>query len=78
MNFDFSAATVKKTVRTFVQAFIAVYGGTNLINALGGTTQFDPALLRSAAAAGLVAVATFLWNAVLDPSPIPSLTEGEK
>lgn len=73
MNFDFSQATLKKGVRTFVQAFIAVYGGTNLINALGGSTQFDPALLRSAAAAGLVAIATLLWNAFLDPSPVPSL-----
>lgn len=73
MKLDFSPATWKKVARTFVASFITVYGGTNLVNALGGATQFDPQLLRSAAVAGGIAVATLLWNAFLDPSPVPSL-----
>jgi hypothetical protein len=73
VNIDLSAATWKKVVRVFVQAFIGLYGGTNLIGLIAGSQPVDVGALRAAAAAGFVAVITFLWNAVYDPSPVPSL-----
>jgi hypothetical protein len=75
---DFSNVDAKgvarRVIRTFLQAFIATYGGANLIAALGGSEEFDVSLLRSAAVSGLVALASLIWNTVLDPSPIPSIT----
>lgn len=69
----FNAALVKKVVRVFVQAFIGLYGGANLVGLLAGSQPVDVGALRAAGAAGLVAVITFLWNGFLDPSPLPSL-----
>ena len=63
----------KRVVRTGVMAFIGVYGGANLINLLGGSSSFNVSLARSAGAAALAAVVSLLWNALLDPSPVPSL-----
>jgi hypothetical protein len=69
VNLDLSAATWKKVVRVFVYSFLGVYGAPAIIGAL--------AALRSAAVAGLVAVIALFWNAVMDPSPIPSLNPEE-
>jgi hypothetical protein len=54
-------------------SFIGVYGGANLVNALGGSSGFNVSLARSAGAAALVAVVSLLWNLFLDPSPVPSI-----
>jgi hypothetical protein len=73
VKLDFSPATWKKVVRTFVAAFVGLYGGSNLIGVISGSQPLDPTALRAAAAAGFIAVVTLLWNAFLDPSPVPSL-----
>lgn len=73
MNIDLSATTWKKVVRVFGYAFVGMYGGSNLIGALSGSQPVDTNALRAAAVAGLVAVVALVWNAVIDPSPIPSL-----
>jgi hypothetical protein len=64
---------VKRVVRTAAMSFIGVYGGANLVNAVGGSAAFNVSLAKSAAAAALVAVVSLLWNLFLDPSPVPSL-----
>ena len=73
MNIDLSAATWKKVVRTFVAAFGGVYGVPALIGAAAGSQPLDTTALRAAAVAGAAAVITLVWNAILDPSPVPSL-----
>lgn len=73
MNIDLSAATWKKVIRVFVFAFLAVDPAPALIGILSGSQPLDVGALRAAAVAGLAAVITFFWNAVMDPSPIPSL-----
>ena len=73
MNIDLSAATFKKVIRVFVYAFLGIYGAPALIGAASGSQPLDVNALRSAAVAGLVAVIALFWNAVMDPSPIPSL-----
>lgn len=76
MKFD--VVTLKRVVRVFIATFVASYGGANLIAALGGSAVFDYSALRAAAVSGLVAVAVLFWNAVLDPSPVPSLEAERK
>ena len=66
-------ATLKKTIRVFVYAFLALFPADQLLGVIAGTQVVDIGALRAAAAAGLVAVIAFIWNAVMDPSPIPSL-----
>lgn len=73
MNLDLSSATWKKVVRTFVAAFLSVYAAPALIGAASGSQPLDTNALRAAAVAGIAAVISLVWNAVLDPSPIPSL-----
>ena len=73
MNIDLSAATWKKVVRVFVYAFLGVYGAPALIGAASGSQPIDVSALRVAAVAGIVAVIALFWNAVMDPSPVPSL-----
>lgn len=73
MNLDLSAATWKRVVRTFVAAFLGVYGAPAILGALAGSQPVDINAARAAAVAGLAAVVSLVWNAVLDPSPIPSL-----
>jgi predicted MFS family arabinose efflux permease len=68
-----TSETVKRAVRTFVQAFLAVYGAPAIIGALSGSQPVDVNALRAAAVAGIAAVLAALWHAYLDPSPIPSL-----
>jgi hypothetical protein len=77
VNLDLSAATWKKVVRVFVYSFLGVYGAPAIIGALAGSQPVDVNALRSAAVAGLVAVIALFWNAVMDPSPIPSLNPEE-
>lgn len=78
MNIDLSAATWKKVVRVFVYAFLAVDPAPALIGALSGSQPLDVGALRAAAVAGVAAVVALVWNAVLDPSPIPSLNPDVK
>jgi len=73
VNIDLSAATWKKAVRVFVYAFLGVYGAPAIIGALSGSQPVDVNALRAAGVAGLIAVIGLFWNAVMDPSPVPSL-----
>ena len=73
MTFDFSAATLKKGVRVFVAAFLATYPAPAVLGTLTGSQPVDVSALRAAAVAGLAAVVIVFWNAVMDPSPVPSL-----
>jgi hypothetical protein len=73
VNFDFSVSTLKKGVRVFVYAFLGVYGAPALIGALSGSQPLDTTALRAAGVAGIIAVIALFWNAVMDPSPVPSL-----
>lgn len=70
---DLSANTWKRVARTFVAAFLAVYPASAIIGAAAGSQPVDVNAARAAAVAGLAAVVTLIWNAVLDPSPVPSL-----
>jgi hypothetical protein len=69
----FDANLVKKVVRIFAYAFIGLYPVNNLIGNLSGSQPIDVTALRAAGAAGVIAVLGFIWNAFVDPSPIPSL-----
>ena len=73
MNFDFSASTWKKVVRVFAYAFVAAYPIPVILGNLSGSQPIDVNALRAAAVAGLAAVVALVWNAIVDPSPIPSL-----
>jgi len=73
VNFDFSVATLKKAVRVFVYAFLAVYGVPQILAAASGSAPIDTTALRAAAVAGIAALIGYVWNAVMDPSPVPSL-----
>lgn len=73
MTVDLSAATWKKAVRVFVFAFLAVDPAPALIGVLSGSQPLDVGALRAAAVAGVAALVAFFWNAVMDPSPVPSL-----
>lgn len=61
------APSLKRAFRTFLQAFIAVWLAT-----AAGATSFveisNTRLLETAAVAGIVALATFVWNALEDAS----------
>lgn len=71
MKFDL--VTLKRGIRVFVFGFLGVYGAPALIGALSGSQPIDTSALRAAGVAGLVAVVAMLWNAFMDPSPVPSL-----
>ena len=73
MNVDLSAATWKKAVRVFFYAFVAAYPVPVILGNLSGSQPVDVNGLRAAAVAGIAAVVALFWNAVMDPSPIPSL-----
>jgi predicted MFS family arabinose efflux permease len=74
---DFKAAVVRG-IRTFVAAFLAVYGAPALIGALSGSQPLDTSALRAAAVAGVAALISLLWRTFLDPSPIPSLKDADQ
>ena len=73
MNIDLSASTWKSVVRVFVYAFLAVEPIPALLGIASGSQPVDLGALRGAAVAGLAAVVALVWNAVVDPSPVPSL-----
>jgi hypothetical protein len=66
---------VLRAVRSFIQAFLVVYPGQALINWAMGTGELDTNLLRAAAISGGVAVLSFLWRYLLDPSRVPSMVD---
>jgi hypothetical protein len=69
---------VIRGVRTFVAAFLAVYGAPAILGALSGSQPIDTSALRAAAVAGFAAVISLLWRAFLDPSSVPSLKDGDQ
>ena len=73
MTFDFSVSTLKKAVRVFGYAFVAVYPIPAIIGAASGSQPLDTHALRAAAVAGIAGLVAYAWNAIVDPSPIPSL-----
>lgn len=73
MTIDLGAATWKKVVRVFVYAFLAVEPIPALLGIASGSQPVDLGALRGAAVAGIAAVIALIWNAVVDPSPVPSL-----
>lgn len=68
-------SAAKRAVRSFVAAFLGVYGIPQLLDAAAGRAPVDVSLLRAAAVAGTAAVVTLAWRAFLDPSPLPSLND---
>lgn len=66
---------VLRALRSFVQAFLVVYPGQALINWAMGNGALDTNLLRAAAISGGVAVLSFLWRYLLDPSRVPSMVD---
>lgn len=74
MNPHFEAALIRG-VRTFVAAFLAIYGIPAILGAADGSQPIDTTALRGAAVAGFAAVIALLWRAFLDPSGIPSLKD---
>lgn len=71
-------AAVTRAVRTFVAAFLAVYGVPQILDWASGTTPLDTSALRAAAVAGIAAVISYLWRQFLDPSGIPSLVDADQ
>ena len=65
-------------LRTFVAAFLAVYGVPAIIGALSGSQPLDTTALRAAAVAGFAATISLLWRQFLDPSPLPSLKDSDQ
>jgi hypothetical protein len=68
-----NANLLKKVIRVFIFAFIAVDPLPALLGVLSGSQPLDTSALRAAAVAGAAAVVALLWNLIMDPSPIPSL-----
>lgn len=68
-------SAVKRAVRTFIAAFIGVYGIPQVLDWLAGSAPLDTSALRAAAVAGLAAVVSLAWRAFIDPSPVPSLND---
>lgn len=64
-----------RALRSFIQAFLVVYPGQALLNWAMGTGHLDTHLLRAAAISGGVAVLSFLWRYLLDPSRVPSILD---
>ena len=71
----FSKSALIRAIRTFVAAFLAVYPAPLIIGALSDSSLIDTSALRAAAVAGIAAVVSYLWRALLDPSPVPSLVD---
>lgn len=75
MNKTLLQQAALRAVRSFIQAFLVVYPGQALINWAMGNSALDTNLLRAAAIAGAVAVLSFLWRYLLDPSKVPSILD---
>lgn len=77
MNLDQAAlkSAALRAIRTFVQAFLAVWGVPQILGWLSGSQPLDVGAARAALVAGVAAVIAWLWRTFLDPSPIPSLND---
>lgn len=71
-------SAAKRAIRSFVAAFLGVYGVPQLLDAASGRGAIDVSVLRAAAVAGIAAVVTLAWRAFLDPSGIPSLNDAPR
>lgn len=71
-------AGIVRAVRTFVAAFLAIYGAPALLGAAAGSQPIDTTALRGAAVAGIAAVISLFWRAVLDRFPIPTLVDPDQ
>ena len=60
---------------TFIQAFLVTYPGSALIGWATGTASLDTNLLKAAGISGAIAVLSFLWRWLLDPSRVPSMVD---
>lgn len=54
-----------RVVKTFIQAFLAVWGVPAILGTLSGSQPIDVGLIRSAAVAGFAAAIALLWNLFL-------------
>jgi xanthine/uracil/vitamin C permease (AzgA family) len=68
-------SAVIRGIRTFVAAFLAVYGAPAILGAASGSQPIDTNALRAAAVAGIAAVISLVWRAFIDPLPIPTLAD---
>jgi hypothetical protein len=75
MNKTLLQQAVIRALRSFVQAFLVVYPGQALINWAMGAGELDTNLLRAAAISGGVAILSFVWRYLLDPSEVPSMID---
>jgi hypothetical protein len=71
-------SAIKRGVRTFVIAFLAIEPASALIGAASGSQPVDTSALRAAAVAGVAAVISVVWRAFIDPLPVPTLSDTQK
>lgn len=60
-----SKAVWTRVAKTFVQAFLAVWGVPAILGFLAGSQPIDVGALRSALVAGFAAVIAYGWNVFL-------------
>lgn len=60
-----------RVVKTFVAAFLAVWGVPAILGWLSGSQPIDTSTVRAAAVAGFAAVITLVWNLFLKWSDKP-------
>lgn len=61
-----------RVAKTFVQAFLAVWGAPAILGFLAGSQPIDVGLARSAAVAGFASVIAYFWNLFLSRNPDPA------
>lgn len=54
-----------RVTKTFVAAFLGVWGLPAILGTITGSQPLDVGVLRAAASAGIVAALTYLWNLYL-------------
>lgn len=74
MNALENKAVWTRVVKTFVQAFLAVWGVPAILGFLAGSQPVDVGALRSALVAGFAAVIALAWNLFLTWSDKPDAT----